>query len=627
MSLHLHSVTRRYGSQLALDGVELELRPGECLGFIGHNGAGKTTAMRIALGLVAPHSGRATVDGYDVRRSPRTAHARMGALIERPAFFDSLDGARNLRRLARAQGIPGREIRAEVDRVLELVGLSSARGKAVGNYSQGMRQRLGIAQALLGSPRYLLLDEPANGLDPEGMAEMRALVRRLAHEEGHGVILSSHLLGEVAEVCDRIAVLKQGRLLLEGPSEEILARGTGRYRLRSPDLAAAQAQLGPNGLGLELTLEHNGEELSIDPAGTAPEAITRCLVEAAVPVSSFAAERASLEAIYLELERGDARPTPRPADPKPERAEIKTPGFGVLRAARWELTRLFGGFAGWTVIAAPAILSAVLIARRASREAARAAELAAEGAFHERATAFGAVAQGLAPTLPLLALLLALLASQSIAGEIGRGTMRNLVLRPFRRWEIVTGKAFALFGVALAAYALLAATTLGAAAWFFDFVGLAEVLPNGELFDTVAAEDLHPELKTVLQQSAWPMVGYAGLGFACGALVRQGTTALALALGAWFGEALLRGGLDARSRALEGGESALALVDERYMLSSYLPSYFGDANSPLRRYEDIADGVNDAVEVFTDTLMTVPFAWAFGGLAIALALFSRRSIS
>ncbi|MEZ6196608.1 MAG: ABC transporter ATP-binding protein [Planctomycetota bacterium] len=620
MSLLLRSVSRRYGAQLALDAVDLEVRPGECVGFIGHNGAGKTTAMRVALGLVEPSSGAAFVDGFAVRRHPREAHARMGALIERPSFFDGLDAGRNLRRLAAAQGLAAGERKREIERVLGLVGLAEVGGKRVGAFSQGMRQRLGIAQALLGSPRYLLLDEPANGLDPEGLAEMRALVERLAHEEGHGILLSSHLLGEVAEVCDRIAVMKSGRLLLEGPCGEILARGGRAQRLVTTESDRAAALLAARGL----EVGRRGEELRFDPDGQPLEEIARELVAAGVPLRAFAPERASLEAIYLGLERDAAAPALR-EDPAPEPAPVKTPGFGVWRAFRWELSRLFGGVAGWALLLAPALIAVVAIGRRAAAEAARSEKLAAEGIFHERATAFGAVAHGLAPSLPLLAVLLALLASQSIAGELGRGTLRNLVLRPFRRWEILVGKAAALGGAALLAYGLLAAGVLGASAWWFDFVGLAEVLPNGELFETVAADDLRPALKDVFLHSLAPLLGFAGLGFLCGAIVRQGTTALGLTLLAWYLEAVVRGDLAERARDLDAADGAA--LHPRWMLSSYLPSVFGDTSSPVRRYEDLAGGVSDAARVFQDTLFRAPLAWAVLALLLSFPFFSRRSIS
>ena len=178
MVLQLLGVSRTFGAQRALDRVSIHVRRGDCYAFIGHNGAGKTSAMRIALGLDRKFQGRVLIDGFDARTHPREARARMGGLIEVPGFHGTLDGARNLLLLGQLQGFSRLESRREAGRLIELVGLSYAGAKPVAAYSQGMRQRLGIAQALLGRPMCVLLDEPTNGLDPQGIAEMQVLFRR-----------------------------------------------------------------------------------------------------------------------------------------------------------------------------------------------------------------------------------------------------------------------------------------------------------------------------------------------------------------------------------------------------------------------------------------------------------------
>ena len=231
MALELRSVTRRFGAQLALDRVSIHVREGDCYGFIGHNGAGKTTAMRIALGLQRADEGRVVVDGFDAARFPREARARMGGLIEVPGFYGGSSGPENLVALGRLQGFSRRDARHEAARWIERVGLAHAGSKAVQNYSHGMKQRLGIAQALLGSPAYVLLDEPTNGLDPEGIAEVRELVRRLVKDEGITFLMSSHQLHELSSVCNRIGVLRGGRLLAEEETSKLLGAGGSRWRL------------------------------------------------------------------------------------------------------------------------------------------------------------------------------------------------------------------------------------------------------------------------------------------------------------------------------------------------------------------------------------------------------------
>jgi len=216
MVLQLLGVSRTFGKQRALDRVTIHVRRGDCYAFIGHNGAGKTSAMRIALGLDRHFEGRVLIEGFDAAQHPREARARMGGLIEVPGFHGTLDGERNLVFLGQLQGLSRLEARREAGRLIELVGLAHAGAKPVGAYSQGMRQRLGIAQALLGQPDLLVLDEPANGLDPAGIQELRALMRRLADQRGLAVFVSSHLLGEIERVCDRIAIVHRGRTLAEG---------------------------------------------------------------------------------------------------------------------------------------------------------------------------------------------------------------------------------------------------------------------------------------------------------------------------------------------------------------------------------------------------------------------------
>ena len=193
-ALELHDLHFDYSGRDAVQGVSLTVNAGDCYGFLGHNGAGKTTVMRLCLGLLRPTRGEVRVFGADASKRRRETNGLIGALIERPGFYLQQSAQRNLLALAKLQGIPAALAKAEAERVIDAVGLAHALNRRVGTFSMGMRQRLGIAQAMLGKPRLLLLDEPTNGLDPEGIAALRALLQRLTTEEGVAVLLSSHQL-------------------------------------------------------------------------------------------------------------------------------------------------------------------------------------------------------------------------------------------------------------------------------------------------------------------------------------------------------------------------------------------------------------------------------------------------
>jgi ABC-2 type transport system ATP-binding protein len=293
-------LTKRYGDTDVVGDLDLRVERGELFGFLGPNGAGKTTTIRMALGLIHPTHGDAALLGRSVSGSERSdALRRTGAMIEEPSFYRFLSGRRNLEAFARA-GRERSDARARlgrIDETLERVGLLDAADKRVKAYSQGMRQRLGIALALLGEPEMLVLDEPTNGLDPSGMREIRQLLRSLA-DDGTTVFVSSHLLGEVEAVCDRVGVLSRGRLVAEGPPSVL--RGDGRtIRIEVDDveramravegLAGVHAAAAPGGLSCALSD-------SIGPAD-----VNAALVGAGVRVSALVPERRSLEDVFLEL--------------------------------------------------------------------------------------------------------------------------------------------------------------------------------------------------------------------------------------------------------------------------------------------------------------------------------------
>jgi ABC-2 type transport system ATP-binding protein len=292
----IEGLTKRYGQITAVDGLNLRVRRGEVYGFLGPNGAGKTTTLRMLLGLARPTSGTATVLGVSPG-SPEGV-SRLGALVESPGFYPFLSGRDNLVVMARHSGSPI----TEIDGLLEEVGLSTRADDRFAAYSQGMKQRLGIAAALLGDPDLVILDEPTNGLDPAGMTEMRNFIRRLRHR--CTVVLSSHLMHEVEQTCDRVGIISQGRLVQEGTIDEL--RGSFMLRVVVHPLAKAEAMLSAMDTVESVGRADGALWLKTHPDRVA--AINRALVEGGLEVSGLAVEQPSLEKVFLELTgKGDAR--------------------------------------------------------------------------------------------------------------------------------------------------------------------------------------------------------------------------------------------------------------------------------------------------------------------------------
>ena len=289
--IETRNLTKRYGSHIiAVDSLNLTIRRGEVYGFLGPNGAGKTTTLRMLLGLIRPTSGTASVLGRPPG-DPKSL-ARVGALIESPAFYPHLSGWRNLRVIARYAGVPKERIEA----VLEAVELTDRTSDKFKTYSQGMKQRLGVAAALLKDPELLILDEPTNGLDPAGMADMRALIRKLGSGD-RTVLLSSHLLGEVEQICDRVGVIRNGKLVAQGTVGEL--RGQARLLVRADPMDRAR-QLVEEMNGVEQVQVSDGALVLATDAAQAGE-ITRELVTSGVVVSELRPVERSLEETFLEL--------------------------------------------------------------------------------------------------------------------------------------------------------------------------------------------------------------------------------------------------------------------------------------------------------------------------------------
>jgi ABC-type multidrug transport system ATPase subunit len=289
--IETRALTKRYGDGIvAVDDVDLRVRRGEVYGFLGPNGAGKTTTLRMLLGLVRPTAGRATVLGA-APGSPQGL-ARIGAMVETPAFYPYLSGRDNLRVLARYAGVADERVEA----VLGQVALSDRAEDRSATYSLGMKQRLGVAAALLKDPELLILDEPTNGLDPAGMAEMRDFIRSLGKGE-RTVVLSSHLMGEVEQVADRVGVIRDGSLVAEGTVDQL--RGRAGLRVRAEPLAEAARLIGALPEVDRLTSTDGVLDVTVDTS-QAP-VINRVLVEAGVAVWELSAQQASLEDVFLEL--------------------------------------------------------------------------------------------------------------------------------------------------------------------------------------------------------------------------------------------------------------------------------------------------------------------------------------
>jgi len=283
-------LTKRFGSVLAVDSLSFVLAPGTITGFLGPNGAGKTTTLRMLLGLAAPSSGSASVFGRPYSELDRPA-LRIGAVLEATDFHPGRSGRDHLRTLSRSASLPD----TRVDEVLRLVELEGAAGRRVKGYSLGMRQRLGLAAALLGDPELLILDEPANGLDPEGVRWLRDFLRAFA-TGGHTVLVSSHVLAEVAQTVDQVLIINHGKLVVESSLEQLTARVGGSVRVRTPERAKLQQALERSQVGATIV---DDQVLLVHGVGS--DVIGDLAFAAGVPIHELVTEGSSLEDVFLEL--------------------------------------------------------------------------------------------------------------------------------------------------------------------------------------------------------------------------------------------------------------------------------------------------------------------------------------
>jgi ABC-2 type transport system ATP-binding protein len=300
LAVRTTGLTRRFGAQVAVDAIDLRVPAGAVYGFLGPNGSGKTTTIRMLLGLIAADSGDIELLGARIPRDAARVLPRVGALIEGPAFHPYITGWQNLRRLdvSDATADPATS-KQRIGEALARVGLTAAAGKKYRNYSLGMKQRLGLAAALLQPRDLLILDEPTNGLDPQGTREVRKLVRDLA-VDGTTVLVSSHLLSEVEQIATHVGIMSAGRLLRQGALDEVLAGGAPRVRITTPDLELAETVL----LGLGLTnpvTEREHTAVTARLGDTAVDEIARALVHAGVRLRGLGIERPDLEEFFVSL--------------------------------------------------------------------------------------------------------------------------------------------------------------------------------------------------------------------------------------------------------------------------------------------------------------------------------------
>ena len=287
--IEVEALHKRFGAVRAVDDLSFRAAPGAVTGFLGPNGAGKSTTLRTILGLVHADAGATRVLGRAYRELDRPS-SRVGALLEASEIHPGRSGRNHLRVVARAAGLP----HSRVEEVLRLVELEGAAGRRAGGYSLGMRQRLGLATALLGDPEVLVADEPANGLDPQGIRWLRDFLRGLA-AEGRTVLVSSHVLAEVSQTADDVVIINRGRLVLQGPMEEVVARASGATRVRSPDLARLRELLARDGVTVRSSAD---DVLLVDGE---PARVGEVAAAAGIVLHELTAERATLEDVFLEL--------------------------------------------------------------------------------------------------------------------------------------------------------------------------------------------------------------------------------------------------------------------------------------------------------------------------------------
>ena len=613
VALELEDLHFGYGRRAAVRGVSLRLQPGDCYGFLGHNGAGKTTVMRLCLGLLRPTRGRVTVFGHDGARERRRANSLVGALIERPGFHLHWSARSNLVALARLQGIPGRLAKAESERVLDRIGLEYAADRRVATFSMGMRQRLGIAQALLGKPRLLLLDEPTNGLDPEGIADLRQLLVRLTRDDGVAVMLSSHQLAELEGLCNRVGVLRDGEMVVEGDLTELRRRIAVRHLVAGEPVDALQQRLE----SMHLQPERDGDRLLVDLRDQPPGDVARALANCAA-LREFAPEQATLERIYLQSADGGlaaAGDQPPAAAPEPEFARSTVAGLGSVRRPRrraftQEATTALRQRASALLLLLPCAVAAYTVWSYRRRVASGTALVESGERFSADAgSGFLALAQALQNATPVLCVVLLWLSSQIVAADFAGDTLRNTLQRSLRRRDVLFAKVGVLLSTVTVGWLLLVAAAAAMSWATLGFGDLEEVSRYGDRDLLAEAGEVLPTLLVCCLQLLLPLAALVAIGAAASAVTRRPATALLAAAMFALVPETMRGTLDDRAG---------------WLLTSHLPVLWQD-ESAIGYCAATARGAADALWPWAEQAVLAPAAWlAFGLLVTGTALHRMR---
>ncbi|MCW3489887.1 ABC transporter ATP-binding protein [Dethiobacter alkaliphilus] len=298
-TLHVKEIHKSFGKTNVLRNVSLRVNKGESLGFLGPNGAGKTTLIRIILGLVRPDRGSIYLNGYSLRSDFKQAIKHVGAVVENPRFYEGLSAYKNLQLIHNLHPeVPVKRI----GEVLEMVGLSHRADDKVGTFSLGMKQRLGLARALFTQPTIVFLDEPLNGLDPQGMMETRKMICNLQQEQGISFFITSHLLSEIEQVCDNIAVIKEGEIIRQGSLEKLLERNYEIVDVHTDDMAKTVPVLRQAGFVQHITVKKDHATVEIDCGGSVE--LNRHLVNKNIPVRYIVPRKTTLEELFVELTQG-----------------------------------------------------------------------------------------------------------------------------------------------------------------------------------------------------------------------------------------------------------------------------------------------------------------------------------
>ena len=310
--IEVRHLTKRYGAHLAVDDLSFTVESGKIYGLLGPNGAGKSTTMNIITGCLAASEGEVIVNGHDIFEEPVAAKKCVGYLPEIPPVYTDMTVSEYLRFIVEAKDVPVKERKAQLEEILESTGLADVRGRLINNLSKGYRQRVGIAQALVGNPEIVILDEPTVGLDPKQIIEIRDLIRMLGQK--HTVILSSHILSEVSAVCDSVMIIAHGRLVANGTPEELMRLFAGEQEIRMElkgNEDAVRSALGAleNAAVADIASENGVTRATLRPENGADirEAVFRACAKANLPILEMHTERASLEEIFLELTQGDGQ--------------------------------------------------------------------------------------------------------------------------------------------------------------------------------------------------------------------------------------------------------------------------------------------------------------------------------